>query len=128
MLQWYTPDSLLDLSFLDFAHDHAISVFLNRRAARIGHFSYQSIFHEQIFYSINCIYYISVRYKYLVIRMGYISENEHNLIQCCWPEETTICYKTSLVLWLITNLNVILYLSTCHTIHISLLIIFMIMP
>ena len=31
-----------------------------------------------------------------------------------WPEETTICYKISLV-QLITNLNVILYLSTCHT-------------
>ena len=30
------------------------------------------------------------------------------------PEEATICYKISLV-QLITNLNVILYLSTCHT-------------
>jgi len=29
---------------------------------------------------------------------------------------------------LITNLNVILYLSTCHTVHISVLILFMIMP
>ena len=43
------------------------------------------------------------------------------------PEETTICYKISLV-QLITNLNVILYLSTCHTIYISVLILFMIMP
>jgi len=43
------------------------------------------------------------------------------------PEETTISYKISLV-QLITNLNVILYLSTCHTIYISVLIIFMIMP
>ena len=34
-----------------------------------------------------------------------------------WPEETTICYKISLV-QLITNLNVILYLSTCHTVYI----------
>ena len=33
-----------------------------------------------------------------------------------------------LVQWLITNLNVILYLSTCHTIYISVLILFMIMP
>ena len=41
------------------------------------------------------------------------------------PEETTICYKISLV-QLITNLNVILYLSTCHTIYISVLILFMI--
>jgi len=43
------------------------------------------------------------------------------------PEETTICYKISLVN-LITNLNVILYLSTFHTIYISVLILFMIMP
>jgi len=28
----------------------------------------------------------------------------------------------------LTNLNVILYLSTCHTEHISVLILFMIMP
>jgi len=41
------------------------------------------------------------------------------------PEETTICYKISLV-QLITNLNVILYLSTCHTMYISVLILFMI--
>jgi len=44
-----------------------------------------------------------------------------------WSEETTICYKISLV-QLITNLNVILYLSTCHTIYTSVLILFMIMP
>jgi hypothetical protein len=43
------------------------------------------------------------------------------------PEETTLCYKISLV-QLITNLNVILYLSTCHTVYISVLILFMIMP
>jgi len=42
-------------------------------------------------------------------------------------EETTICYKISLV-QLITNLNVILYFSKCHTVYISLLILFMIMP
>jgi len=29
---------------------------------------------------------------------------------------------------LITNLNVILYLSTCHTVYISVLILFVIMP
>jgi hypothetical protein len=29
---------------------------------------------------------------------------------------------------LITNLNVILYLSTCHTVYISVLILFMIIP
>jgi len=28
---------------------------------------------------------------------------------------------------LVTNLNVILYLSTCHTVYISVLILFMIM-
>ena len=32
------------------------------------------------------------------------------------------------LLELITNLNVILYLSTCHTVHIFVLILFMIMP
>jgi hypothetical protein len=42
------------------------------------------------------------------------------------PEETTVCYKISLVK-LITNLNIILYLSTCNTIYISVLISFMIM-
>jgi hypothetical protein len=42
------------------------------------------------------------------------------------PEETTVCYKISLG-QLITNLNVILYLSTCHTVYISVLILFMIM-
>ena len=43
------------------------------------------------------------------------------------PEETTICYKISLV-QLITYLNVISYLSTCHTVYISVLILFMIIP
>jgi hypothetical protein len=46
----------------------------------------------------------------------------------CWPEEITICYENSLVQWLITNLIVILYLSTCHTVYISVLILFMIKP
>jgi hypothetical protein len=43
------------------------------------------------------------------------------------PEETTICYEISLV-QLIANFNVILYLSICHTVYISALIGFMIMP
>jgi hypothetical protein len=43
------------------------------------------------------------------------------------PEETTICYKISLV-QLITNLNAFLYLSACHTVYISVLILFMIIP
>jgi len=42
-------------------------------------------------------------------------------------EETTMSYKISLV-QLITNLNIILYLSACHTLYISVLILFMIMP
>jgi len=33
-----------------------------------------------------------------------------------------------ILLELITNLNVILYLSACHTVHINALILFMIMP
>ena len=36
--------------------------------------------------------------------------------------------KISLVQWLITNLNVILYLLTCHTLYIIVLILIMIMP
>ena len=41
-------------------------------------------------------------------------------ISFTWPRE--------ILLELITNLNVILYLSACHTVHISVLILFMIMP
>jgi len=52
-----------------------------------------------------------------------IREWVENLRPRCWPEETTICYKISLVQWLIINLNVILYLSTCHTVYISVLIL-----
>ena len=37
-----------------------------------------------------------------------------------------IYYKISLV-QVINNLNVVLYLSTCHTVYISVLILFMIM-
>jgi hypothetical protein len=33
-----------------------------------------------------------------------------------------------ILLELVTDLNVILYLSTCHTVHITVLILFMIMP
>ena len=36
--------------------------------------------------------------------------------------------KISLVQWLITYLNVILHLSTCHTVYVSVLILFIIMP
>ena len=43
------------------------------------------------------------------------------------PEETTICYKISLV-HLITDLNATFYMSTCHTVYISVLILSMIMP
>jgi len=54
-----------------------------------------------------------------------VKYSEENIRECvetlrprCWPEETTICYKISLAQWLITNLNVVLYLSTWpHRIH-----------
>jgi len=63
---------------------------------------------------------------------GYIMRRKIfvNVSKISDPEETTICYKISLVQWLVTNLNVhvILYLSTCHTVYISALIHFMIMP
>jgi len=42
-------------------------------------------------------------------------------------EETIICYKISLV-QLVININVILYLSTCHTVYINVPILFVIMP
>jgi len=42
------------------------------------------------------------------------------------PEKTTISYKILLV-QLINNLNVILYLSTCYTVYISVIILFMTM-
>jgi len=41
-------------------------------------------------------------------------------INCTGPRE--------ILLELITSLNVILYLSTCHTVHVSVLILFIIMP
>jgi hypothetical protein len=44
---------------------------------------------------------------------------------CERPGKTTICYKISLF-QLITNLNIILYLSTCHIVYISVLILFVI--
>ena len=37
-------------------------------------------------------------------------------------------YRVSLFQCLITNLNAILYLSTCHTVYISIIILFMIIP
>ena len=87
-----------------------------RRSPEICHFSFLSKFSWK-----NVLY-----WKY---------SEEKNTRECvekrrprCWPEETTICYKISLVQWLITNLNVILYLSTCHTVYVSVLIFFMIMP
>ena len=38
------------------------------------------------------------------------------------PEETKTCYKISFFQLLLTNLNVILYLSTCHTVYIYIYI------
>jgi hypothetical protein len=73
----------------------------------ICRFSFLSIFHEWIFYIgsfLRRIIFVNVSKSY----------------------NTIICYKISLVHWLITNLNVILYLSTCHTVYISVLILFMI--
>ena len=78
------------------------------RAARgspgICHFSFLSNFQEYMFYSGN------------ILEEKNIRECVEKLRPRCWPEETKICYKISLVLWLITNLNVILCLSTCHTV------------
>ena len=60
------------------------------RAARVSpgicHFSFLSNFHEQMFYSGN------------ILRRKNIRECVEKLRPRCWPEETTICYKISLVL------------------------------
>ena len=109
------------------------AVFLNRRAAAgtgpwyqlyraargsagICHFIFLSNFHEYMFYSGN------------ILRRKIFLEYVENLRPRRWTEESTTCYMISLVQGLVTNLNAILYLSTCHTIHICVLILFMIMP
>jgi len=71
-----------------------------RGSPRICHFSFLSNFHEYMFYSGN-----------ILRRKTFVNVSE-KLRPRCWPEETTICYKISLVQWLITNVNVILCLST----------------
>jgi len=71
----------------------------------ICHFSFLSIFREYIFYSGNIL-------KGIII------------VNVSKSYNTTTCYKISLVQWFITNLNVILYLSTCHTVYISVLILY----
>jgi len=45
-----------------------------------------------------------------------------------WALASIIAGREEILLELITNLNVMLYLSTCHTVHIIVLILFMIMP
>ena len=77
------------------------------RAARgspgICHFSFLNVFHE--FYSGN----ILRRIIFVNVSKSY---------------NTRICYRILLVKGLVTDLNVILYLSTCHTVYISVLIQF----
>jgi len=43
------------------------------------------------------------------------------------PEESTVRYKISLIK-LITNLNVILYLSTCNAVYVSVLVLMYVCP
>jgi hypothetical protein len=64
----------------------------------------------------NCNY---IPDRYLKVQTG-VSQPPGPGINYIGPRE--------ILLELITNLNVILYLSTCHTVHRSVLIIFMIMP
>ena len=79
---------------------------------------------------------VRVRYKYCAYDMAVFLNRraaaQYRALASIIPggersEETTICYKISLV-QLVTNLNVILCLSTCHTVYVSALILFMIMP
>jgi len=90
-------------------------VFLNHRALA-------SIIPCRERFSWNLPFYFSKNFSWINIFSGNIEEN--NICECveklrprCWPEKTTIWYKISLVQWLITNLNVILYLSTCHNVY-----------
>jgi len=59
------------------------------------------------------------------VRQLVIKSVQHSLTNGVTMKSVT---KISLVQGLITNLKVILYLSTCHTVYISVLILFMIMP
>jgi len=115
------------------SHQCSIPVFLNRRAVA----RYRALVsivpgHER--FSWNLLIYFSKQFSLLNVLYWKYSEEE-NVRECveklrprCWPEETTICYKISLVQSLINNLSVILCLSTCHTVYISALILFMIVP
>jgi hypothetical protein len=58
----------------------------------------------------------------LYINILYLKFSEENNIREC-VEKLIL-----LVQGLITNLNVSLYLSTCHTVYVTVLILFMIMP
>jgi len=83
---------------------------LNRAArgsAGICHFNFPSNFHEYVFYSGN------------IVRKKIFLDCVEKLRPRCWPEETTKYYNISFVQWLITNLNVILYLSTFQTVYIN---------
>ena len=109
------------------------AVFLNcREASRYRTLAAIIPGHER--FSWNLSFCFSKQFSWINVLQWKYSE-EKNIRECveklrprCWPEETTIFYEISLVQWLITNLNVILYLSTCHTVYISVLILFMIMP
>jgi len=92
------------------------------RAARsspgLCHFSFLSIFREYIFYSGN----ILRRIIFLNISKSSNPERLNNICVANFSGRDFISQ------WLITNLNVILYLLTCHTVYISALILFMITP
>ena len=101
------------------------TVFLNRRAAA-RYRDLASIIPGLERFSWNLSFYFSKRVSWIYSEEENIRECVQKLRPRCWPEEI-ICYKISLVQWLITNLNVLSYLSTCHTVYISVQIFFMIM-
>ena len=92
------------------------------RAARsspgICHFSFLSIFHEWIFYSGD----ILKRIIFLNVSKSSDPERLNNICVANVSDQDFTCPVID------NNLNVILYLSTCHTVYISALILFMIMP
>ena len=103
------------------ANNRGRAVFLNRRTA-----ARSNILGRERF-SWNLSFQISKQFSWInVLEWKYSEKN--NIRECveklrprCWPQKTKICYKISFFQWLITNLNVILYLSTYHTVYIRVL-------
>jgi len=90
------------------------AVFLNRRAAA-WYRALASIIPCRQRFSWNfviLVYWAIFMNKCFIVEIFWGEKNTRECVEKlrprCWPEETTICYKISLVQWLIINLNAIL--------------------